>query len=237
MCKVVVIIQSSYIPWRGYFDLINRADECIVYDDVQFTKRDWRSRNMIKTPNGAQWLTIPVKTKGKYFQKINEVEVGDNDWCQKHWNAICHNYAKAPFFNQYKDIFKTIYDQLKDFSLLSKINMSFLQQICKLLNINTQFTFSEDYGFEHLTRTDRLVALCEAAKATKYISGPSAKAYVNPEQFQSANIELEYMNYADYSNYPQCFGDFIGAVSILDTMFNIGCDTKTYMKSSQIPSN
>ena len=96
--KKIAISQSNYIPWKGYFDLINSVDEFILYDDMQYTKRDWRNRNKIKTPQGLQWLTIPVHTKAKYYQKISEVMISDKDWATEHWQKIKQNYFKAKFF-------------------------------------------------------------------------------------------------------------------------------------------
>ena len=107
--KKVAILQSNYIPWKGYFDIINLVDEFILYDDMQYTRRDWRNRNQIKTVDGVKWLTIPVDTKGKFFQKINETKVSDHKWAEAHWKAICLNYAKAPYFKTYEPLFEELY--------------------------------------------------------------------------------------------------------------------------------
>ena len=107
--KKVAILQSNYIPWKGYFDIINMVDEFILYDDMQYTRRDWRNRNQIKTVDGVKWLTIPVESKGKFFQKINETKVSSSKWAQEHWKAICLNYAKAPYFKTYEPLFADIY--------------------------------------------------------------------------------------------------------------------------------
>src|SRR6056297_2335313 len=101
--KKVAIIQSSYIPWKGYFDIINSVDEFIIYDNVQYTRRDWRNRNLIKTPNGLKWLTIPVAVKGRYYQAIRDTKVSDKDWPNIHWKSIKHHYSKAPCFNYYAE--------------------------------------------------------------------------------------------------------------------------------------
>lgn len=137
MAKIVAILQSNYIPWKGYFDLINSVDEFVLYDEVQYTRRDWRNRNKIKTPDGVQWLTIPVEVKGKYFQKINETLIGDKDWAQNHWTRIRCAYGKAPFFKQYQDIFEELYSQWHA-DLLSRVNESFIRQLCKLFGIETK---------------------------------------------------------------------------------------------------
>lgn len=96
--KKVAILQSNYIPWKGYFDLIGAVDEFILYDDMQYTRRDWRNRNQIKTPQGVQWLTVPVRVKGKYEQKIRDTEIDGSDWAVAHWKALVQNYARAPHF-------------------------------------------------------------------------------------------------------------------------------------------
>ena len=104
--KKVAIIQSNYVPWKGYFDIINKVDEFILYDDVQYTRRDWRNRNKIKTPNGLHWLTIPVEVKGKYNQKIKDTIISEFNWTKKHWNAIKFNYANSKYFFEFKDFLK-----------------------------------------------------------------------------------------------------------------------------------
>ncbi|MBJ7432720.1 MAG: WbqC family protein, partial [Gemmataceae bacterium] len=101
MAKTVAILQSNYIPWKGYFDLIRSVDEFILYDEVQYTRRDWRNRNKIKTADGTQWLTVPVEVKGKYFQKINETLISESGWEKNHWTRICSAYSKAPYFKEY----------------------------------------------------------------------------------------------------------------------------------------
>src|SRR5262245_25332489 len=115
--KAVAIVQSNYIPWKGYFDLINLVDEFILYDDVQYTRRDWRNRNKIKTANGPQWLTIPVEVKGKYSQKIKDTMITDPDWAHKHWRSIAHSYSKARCFRQYSEFFEDLYFGSTELSL------------------------------------------------------------------------------------------------------------------------
>lgn len=229
--KKIAIIQSSYIPWKGYFDLINSVDECVIYDDVQFTKRDWRSRNMIRTVSGVQWLSIPVLSKKKFYQKINEVKTLDTRWASKHWNAIVHNYSKAPYFSKYKQKFKQAYSEVSKLDNLSEINIFFIRFICDILGIKTKFSFSNEYGFAELKQTERLITLCKAACATHYLSGPAAKDYIDTEAFVRAEIMLEYISYSGYSEYKQNYTDFIPNVSIFDLIFNVGGDYKNFMKS------
>ena len=142
--KKIAISQSNYIPWKGYFDLINKVDEFILYDEAQFTRRDWRNRNKIKTPIGLQWLTIPVDVKGKYFQKIKETKISDKNWGMKHWQQIKQNYSKARHFKNYKDIFEELYLNCNE-EYLSEINYKFIFTINQILGIKNKFKFSDEF--------------------------------------------------------------------------------------------
>ncbi len=227
MSKKVAILQSNYIPWKGYFDIINFVDEFILYDDVQYTERDWRNRNKIKTPQGPLWLTISVKRH--FQQKINETVISDLAWNRKHWKSIVQNYSKAQYFYTYKEFFEELYLNRTEV-LLSQINYRFLTAICEILGINTKFSWSMDY---HLIegQTERLVDLCEQTHATEFFLGPAAKAYLNEELFNNEGITLHYMDYSGYPEYHQLFPPFVHEVSILDLIFNAGPDAPKYMKS------
>lgn len=228
--KKVAILQSNYIPWKGYFDIINLVDEFILYDDMQYTRRDWRNRNQIKTVDGVKWLTIPVDSKGKFFQKINETKVSDHKWAEAHWKAICLNYAKAPYFKTYEPLFEELYRKAGEMEYLSHINHLFLTEICKLLGIDTKITWSSDYTLAD-GKTERLAELVKSAGGSYYLSGPAAKDYIVDEVFENAGIELEYMDYSGYPEYPQLHGEFTPNVSVLDLLFMTGPDAPKYMKS------
>jgi len=225
----VAIVQSNYIPWKGYFDLINLVDEFILFDDMQYTRRDWRNRNLIKTRAGIKWLTIPVAVKGNYFQKIKDTRVSDSGWARQHWDSIVHNYSKAQHFAPYRELFEALYLDSRE-SFLSQINYAFLTAICKILGIDTRITWSDDY-ISVEGKTDRLVNLCKQAGATTYISGPAARDYIDQTLFNDANISLEYMDYSSYPEYRQLFPPFEHGVSIIDLIFNEGPDARKYMKS------
>ena len=139
MTKKVAILQSNYIPWKGYFDIINMVDEFILFDDMQYTKRDWRNRNIIKTAAGLKWLTIPVDSKGKYTQRICDTKTSDPSWTEKHWNTLVHNYSKAAYFENYETQLKELYTRCADEPFLSKINYGFIKFICDILNIPRVF--------------------------------------------------------------------------------------------------
>jgi hypothetical protein len=227
--KRVAILQSNYIPWKGYFDLINLVDEFILYDDMQYTRRDWRNRNKIKTANGPQWLTIPVEVKGKYFQKINETIVSDHDWASKHWQTIVHSYAKAPYFREFRDALEKLYNNAAQ-PLLSDVNYQFLVGICELLGITTRITWSTAYESVD-GKTERLVHLCRQAGASDYLSGPAARDYIDETLFADAGIALQFMDYSGYPEYSQLFPPFEHSVSIIDLIFNTGAEARRYMKS------
>lgn len=229
MGKSIAILQSNYIPWKGYFDLINSVNEFVLYDDMQYTRRDWRNRNIIKTPNGPSWLTIPVEVKGKYFQKIKDTVVADDKWAVDHWRSIAHNYSKARFFPEYSAIFENLYLGLED-KLLSQINYRFITAICRILGITTCLSWSMDYEVTG-DKTEKLVNLCKQATATEYVSGPAARAYLNEELFAREGIAVSYIDYSGYPEYRQLYPPFQQNVSVVDLIFNEGTQATSHMKS------
>lgn len=227
--KKVAIVQSNYIPWKGYFDLINLVDEFVLFDDMQYTRRDWRNRNLIKTRDGLKWLTIPVAVKGNFFQRIRDTRISDPAWAKKHWESIVHNYSKAKHFAAYRELFESLYLGSQE-SFLSKINYAFLTAICKILGIDTRISWSEEYASAE-GKTERLVSICKQAGATTYLSGPAASDYLDETLFKAENISLEYMDYSSYPEYRQLFPPFEHRVSVIDLIFNEGPDAPNFMKS------
>lgn len=217
------------MPWKGYFDLIGRVDEFILYDDRQYTRRDWRNRNRIKTPQGSAWLTIPVEVKGKYLQRICEVRVSDPDWRLRHWKTLVYNYSGAACFADYRDLIEDLYLGSQE-RMLSLVNRRFIEALCDVLRIEARLTWSTDYEAEG-EKTERLVSLCRQAGASEYLSGPRAKEYLDERQFSEAGITLTYTDYSGYPEYPQPHPPFEHAVSILDLLFSTGVDARSYMKS------
>ena len=229
MRKTLVVIQSNYIPWKGYFDLINLADECILLDDVQFTKNDWRNRNRIKTPRGLLWLTIPVKLRGHLSRTIRQTEIADPRWPRKHWKSIAYNYARAPYFPMYAGDIEALYAGATSQSL-SEINRSFIDGVSKVLGIRTMLRESDRYLLCE-DRNERLIGLCRQSEATEYLTGPAARAYLDEPAFRQHGIRVRYMDYSGYPEYPQLGGGFEHGVSILDLIFNVGPDAPRFMKS------
>ena len=224
----VAIVQSNYIPWKGYFDLIAHVDEFVLYDDVQYTRRDWRNRNLIKTAHGPRWLTIPVATTGRYEQRIDETEVSDPEWTARHWDSIRHAYARADAFGEYGPAVEDLYQGAGE-KLLTRINERFLRGICGLLGIDTTISRSDGYASDG-ERTERLVRLCERAGATHYVSGPAAQEYLRVELFERAGIEVSWFDYGGYPEYPQLHPPFEHRVSIIDLLLNTGAEAPRFMK-------
>jgi hypothetical protein len=230
MQKRVAILQSNYIPWKGYFDLMASADEFVLYDHVQYTKNDWRNRNKIKSQQGVIWLTIPVLHKGKFGQRIDQAMTANDIWRKKHWNSLVSSYSRAPYFNDYAAPLKQLYLDEQD-RLLSDINYKFLTAICGFLNISTPISYSRQYELPGGS-TENLVAICRQLAATEYISGPSAKNYLNPQLFDRHNITVHYADYSNYKHYNQLHPPFDHHVSVLDLLFCEGPNAANFMKFS-----
>ena len=202
-------------------------DEFIIYDEVQYTKNDWRNRNKIKTPTGVQWITIPVFQKSLQ-QKISETRISNDKWAVKNWQTIKGNYSRAGHFKEFAPRFEEFYLNTK-LTLLSEINLFLITLICDLLNIKTKISNSKDYTMSG-DPTEKLVSLCEQTEAVVYLSGPAAKNYLREEFFISAGIAVEWMDYSGYAEYNQMYPPFNHFVSILDLIFNEGPNATKFMK-------
>lgn len=224
--KSVGIIQPNYIPWRGYFDFIRRVDVFIFFDDVQYTKRDWRNRNKVRLKNGKSvWLTVPVSAKRDSLIMDVEIDYSEN-WLRKHLEALEHNYGKSPFFTNYfgefKDLLQTTPSRISDLDIL------ICRKICKWLGINTELVRSSDYNCEGI-KDHKLIALAKAVEATHYLSGPSARNYIQPQLWKEAKIDLDYIDYPTYPSYPQIAEPFDPYVSVLDLLFMVGPEAPKFI--------
>lgn len=226
----VGIIQPNYIPWRGYFDFIDEVDLFIFYDDVQYTRRDWRNRNRIKTPQGLKWLTVPVHFHQSTGQLICHSRIDHSrPWQQRHINLLQANYRQAPFYQRYADEFFALLNQPVE--TIAALNVRLARWIMAQLAIVTPTRLASELNAAG-AKTDRLLDLLRRVGATTYLTGPAAKAYLEPEKFAAAGIALEYKAYV-YPPYPQLWGQFEPAVTILDLMFNCGERSRDYLKSLQ----
>lgn len=226
--KKVAISQSNYIPWKGYFDMIAAVDEFILYDDMQYTRRDWRNRNRIKTPQGVQWLTVPVQVKDKYHQRIRDTKIHGENWAELHWKTLTQNYRRAQHFEEISTWLAPLYLDASH-THLSALNRSFIEAVCDYMNIGTKISNSWDYVFGE-GKTERLATLCQQAGGSQYISGPTASEYIDASVFEGMGIELTWFDYSNYPTYTQLWGEFVHGVTILDLLFNCGKDFSRYMR-------
>lgn len=226
--KKGIITQSNYIPWKGYFDSIRNVDVFVVYDDMQYTKRDWRNRNLIKTEQGLKWLTIPVDVKGKYFQKIKETKIAEKDWNINHWNIIKQNYKTTKHFKEIADWLEPLYKKCTQ-EYLTDVNTHFINGINEFLNINTEIRYSSEFELAE-EKTQRLVNICKDLKITDYYSGPAAKAYMEVDRFSTENISVNYWDYSNYPIYSQIHGEFEHGVSVIDLIMNEGNNSINFLK-------
>lgn len=226
MTKKIAILQSNYIPWRGYFDIIAKSDVFVIYDEVQYTKNDWRNRNIVKTKTGINWLTIAVK-QDSLNQKICDTKILKHNWYKKHLGTLQANYAKAPYYKDYIGVFKEVYESVND--NLSSVNKSFIEAICRILEIDTKIIDSSEL-YLNGDKQEKLIQACKILNADIYLSGPAAKDYIEIEKFEKENISIEWMNYSNYKEYKQLSEPFEGRVTILDLIFNEGPNSRNFLK-------
>ena len=224
----VAISQSNYIPWIGYFDMINKVDLFVLYDEVQFTRRDWRNRNRIKTAQGLKWLSIPVIAKGRYTQKIAETRIADPSWASNHFRLLQQSYAQAPGYHLIHSYLENAFEQAGEMRLLSEVNHFFLRSLCEHLAISTPLRQSSEFELAE-GRTERLLSICRQVGANTYLSGPAASNYLDVRAFEEAGVAVEWMDYSGYSEYPQLHGPFEQAVTILDLLFNTGEKARKFL--------
>lgn len=223
--KRVAIVQSNYAPWKGYFDLIDSVDEFVLFDDMQYTRRDWRNRNRIKTAGGLQWLTVPVQVKGRFEQSIRDTLIDGSAWAGRHWRALTFNYRRAPAFDATAAWLEPLYRQT--WTHLSVLNRAVIEAVCARLGITTRLSNSWDYTLER-DRSKRLASICQQAHAAVYVSGPSARDYLDETEFSRLGVAVEWFDYVGYPEYPQGPGAFEHQVSILDLLFHCGDDAPRF---------
>jgi hypothetical protein len=220
----VCILQPSYIPWKGHFHQIAESDVFVFFDTVQYDRRGWRNRNTIKYPQGTCWLTIPVYAKGTHQGLlIKDVHVAKPDWADHHLQKIRSSYSKAPCFTQefpwVEDMLRTVAGRYTDISHISAETIRIIAEQIGL--IKTRFVYASELGVVTQDRNDRLLQIIQSFQDTSYISGPSARDYMDLNLFEQAGIDVTFMHY-DYPEYPQLYPPFTHAVSILDMIFMLG---------------
>jgi hypothetical protein len=222
------IVQPSYIPWRGYFDLIRRVDVFVFYDDVQYDRRGWRNRNRIKTAQGTKWLTIPVHARGAQTDNlpINSIPVVESSWPLEHLRALQRAYADAPYFNRYEAWLREAYAAPP--RLLADFTIALTVEIARILGIRgTRFLRSSSLGAAG-AKSDRLLDVLGKVGANHYVSGPSARDYIEEEKFHAAGVEMEWMQY-DYPESPQLYPPYDPHITVLDLLFMTGDRAPRYI--------
>lgn len=227
--KRVAIIQSSYLPWRGLFAAIAQCDCFVFLDSVQFTRRDWRTRNTIKTPQGVHWLSVPVMQKGNFHSSIDEVQIAEPNWWKTHLKSIELNYRRAHHFRESFPLVEQLFESVANTPTLSEMNQTMTMAICQMLGVKSQFSRDVDLlpreALVQMSPTDRLVKLAMATGASVYLSGPSAKNYLDEHEFNAMGMSVEWMEYSKFQEpYRQLWGAFVPSVSIVDTVLNLGLE-------------
>jgi hypothetical protein len=231
--KRIAISQSNFIPWLGYFDLIRSVDVFVVYDVVQFTRRDWRNRNRIKTPKGAEWVTVPVQAKGNYLSRIDEIAVAGYDWIDSFKKTLVHNYSRAEYFSEISLQLFSILE--RKHRLLHDLNLDLIKWILEGLAIKTELIESPVGLFQSEDRNLRLIEIVKGLSGDIYVSAPAALGYLEVELFNKNGLELEIFRYPEYPRYRQMFGEFIGQLTALDILFNEGWDGAKVLLLSSSP--
>jgi hypothetical protein len=231
---IAVILQPSYIPWRGYFDQIRRADVFIFYDDVQYDKHGWRNRNQIKAASGKRWLTVPVHSAGvTQGIAIKDVDIDwTRAWPEKHLKSLAAAYGRAPHFKEYVPLLESIYSR-RD-GAIADFTIETTKLLARALGISgTRFMRSSEMTGVGGQKTERLIQILTRVGADQYLSGPSARAYIEPEKFEAAGIRLEFVQY-DYPEYPQLYPPFDPHVTILDLLFMVGSKAPEFFGPGQL---
>ncbi|MHC4726119.1 MAG: WbqC family protein [Planctomycetota bacterium] len=215
----VTILQPNYIPWRGYFDFFKQSDLFVIYDDVQYTRHDWRNRNTIKMPMGALWLTVPVQSKGciKNNLLVKDAKICGTKWIRKHLGSMEAAYKKAPYFEEVYYIISGCIEQ--GYELLIDLNMSLIRAVLRYLGIECRIKYSSDLDIECEGKTERIVKILKSVGATEYLTGTMARGYIDERKFK--NIKIVWHDYQP-KEYPQLWGDYVPNLSIVDTLFNCG---------------
>jgi hypothetical protein len=217
--RTVVILQPGYLPWLGFFDQMCKSDVFVIYDDVQFDKHGWRNRNRIKTPQGVQWLTIPVLTKGRGKQINKDVLINNADrWSNRHISALIQNYSKAPFFQSYIGLFEEIY--ARNWKYLIDLNMAVIRGLMREIGLERKIVFSSELGIPG-GKTDRLVAMCANLGAQTFLEGDAGQSYLDDSLFRANHIRVEFHRY-NHPVYRQLYGDFVSHLSVVDLLLNHG---------------
>lgn len=230
--RKIAILQPNYIPWKGVFDLINQVDVFVFFDDVQYTSKDWRNRNKIKTANGEVWLTVPVKTKGLRDQLIGDAEINTSEnWQLKHLRTIQLAYQKAPYYKEFEYLLEEIYIKNR-WHKISELDIFSTKILAKAIGVDAEWVVSSELQCGGGKDGERIIEICNKLNCDYFINGPTARAFINQQLFDEADIALDYIEY-DYQEYEQPFPPFSHYVSALDLLFNCGKKAIDYINKME----
>jgi hypothetical protein len=227
--KIAVIHQPQYLPYLGFFHKLQQSDIFVAMDNVQFERRGLQHRNKIKTPQGEQWLTVPVMHRSRDEERINEMLINPEfPWPRKHWQALVTNYSRAPYFQEYAPELQQILT--REWSHLCELNMALIQWVMDVLGIKKPIVYLSTLGVEG-SKSELLSNICHAVGADTYLSGPGGRRYMNLATFEAADIDVLWQEFT-YPSYPQIFPelDFVPNLSIVDTLFCCGPNTKNFLE-------
>ena len=229
----VAINQPAYLPWLGYFDLMDQVDLFILLDSVQFEKQSWQQRNRIKTPVGLQWLTVPVVFRGHFGQEVKDVAIRDLEFGRKQLRSIELNYRKAQFFDRY-------FSKLPEFlqpgvatNRLAELNECLIRWFCEELGIHTPIVRASEVN-QPGRRSELLINLCRAVGTDSYMSPIGSASYLlaDLDLFSRAGIEVTFQHY-EHPVYRQLFPPFCSHASVLDLLFNHGDESAGILRSGR----
>jgi hypothetical protein len=233
--KRISLLQSNYLPWRGYFDFMAKSDEFIVYDSCQYTVNDWRNRNQVKTHDGVRWITVPVITKGRFGQRITDAEVVDHKWVKTHLSTLAASLGKAEYGKQAMEMLSGCYELATKTRWLHEINVGFLEAIHSSLGFECDLTDDSKYGVEtldELSPSAKVAELVQRAEGTRYLTGPRGLDYLDLDDFTTRDIAVDVLDYSALQPYPQLYGDFVDHLSIVDLLANAGGESRSYLTST-----
>ncbi len=224
----IAIHQPHFLPWLGYLDKIDRADLFVVLDTVQFKKNEWQNRNKVRTSQGWQWLTVPVRHK--FGQALNQVDINQNaEWRAKHLRAMKLHYSRAPYLDQYFDGMREIYQ--RSWERLADLNLAVIRWLLKAFGISTPIQLASEMCLRE-EPTDRLIDICQAVGATHYLAGPGAHAYMDVARFQASGVMLEVQEFK-HPVYRQCYEPFLSGMAALDVLLTCGGEALQILRSTR----
>ncbi len=226
----VAIHQPQYLPWLGFFDKIDQADCFVVLDNVQYQKNEWQNRNRIKTPQGWQWLTVPVHYR--FPQRLKEVEVDDTSgWRRTHWRTMTQSYRKAPYFEQYAAVFQSLYDM--PWRWLVDLNLAGLERLATALGLPWAPRIASEMALTE-EPTQRLIDICRQVGGDQYLAGSGSQHYLDLPRFEAAGIGVQFQRF-EHPTYPQRYGAFEPALSLVDLLFNCGPGSLASLRATRRP--